>query len=931
MLRILTITLGALAVAATFIMLCCLRVSGNRQDENNREEEMKIKRYARKYIKKVIALILIAAIMVGMGIVSFATTQSEYTALGASYTANAKVDESIGLRAEATITGGSASVSGIAPVNTKLTKKLDVSNDDTFMITVSPYDNYTLDQVVVSAIAEITHPDGTMEAVKDTQSIPANTASTFTETYTIPDFTGCVESGDVIDVDIVLYADFTYSPASVDCTIDLTNGTVTGSNTGGISVSGKLFTIDTATAAGKTVKVTGETSYVSSSDTNYQIKVHNSAKSVSTRNIHLIFDDVKMYTVGLDYSNYKTYSTTDTPSVFSSDVTNPGTSTRFSNTTINSYALLSLADVDAYVTFTNENILAHSYTQANGGNPNASAIQVDASASLVVTDASTGSLYVRGGGCSAAIGSSEYKPSGYVEIDGGDIIATSAHNSHAYVGIGNGGHYDSTDPGTRGIVINGGKLEALGFHYGIGANGGTLTGGFDNAVGAQYIVITGGEVVSEASGGSAGASIGFAYNNASHDVRIGRPDKDGSSANEVDITSVNWGYGAAISGKMTFYSGTTSAYSGQYAAAIGGNAVSNATISPANDGQAQALSSAITGTPLTVYGGTVTAEAGAFEQQGYRQYDSTIGSDGVRGTSLTRTSAASALNELRPSDSYGAAIGGSISRDGGSENKIFAGTFDVYSSVYGSGIGGGGGYQTQNGGGGGDTWIGNLTDLSTGTIAYMDFTITADNNGYGAGFGGGGSDGGNGGGGGNVYIGGGKFDIYGSVYGAGFGGGGSNSGNGGGGSTVVINDGEFTVYSGLYGAGIGGGGSNSGSGGNGSVAGGTFTVNGGKFTVETGYKWTRSGGVAPHAPSNVAADQILDSSTASGKATSYGAGIGGGGSVSGNGGNGSDNFLATGGYFTSISNGYGAGIGGGGSDSSTAGTGAQPDMRAARS
>src|SRR5699024_10609451 len=72
-------------------------------------------------------------------------------------------------------------------------------------------------------------------------------------------------------------------------------------------------------------------------------------------------------------------------------------------------------------------------------------------------------------------------------------------------------------------------------------------------------------------------------------VRIGRPDKGDSDTN---VTAINWGFGAAISGQMTFYSGTTGAYSGQYAAAIGGNASTSIYI---DDAYAHLLGSAVTG------------------------------------------------------------------------------------------------------------------------------------------------------------------------------------------------------------------------------------------------------------------------------------------------------------------------------------------------
>jgi len=836
------------------------------------------KRFAKKSISMMLAIIMMISLFSGVagpfgGLTASAASAANYPT-GVTYSATARVDESVGLRATASI----GSAEGIKPTDTRIIRQnatANATNSDTLLVTVTPNAKYTLTGVVVSAIATITHSDGTKEAIKDITQSP----SSFT--YTVPDFSSYVKSGDTIDVEIVLYADFTYAPSAPDGVINLASGSITTS-TGGLSQSGNNFLIDTATARGKTIRITG------ASTTHRQIYVYDSGRSTATRansNVHLIFDNAQLFSGGANSSDYKTATGGSTPAqIGSTNATSPGIASRTSNTnrssTQGSMAQLILTDVDAYVTFTGENIFATSYTTMNGGNPNTSAVMVDASASFVVTDASTGSLYARGGGCSAAIGTSAAWPSGYVEIDGGTITATSAHNSHAFAGIGNGGHYSSTDPGTRGIVINGGKVDAMGFHFGIGANGGNSVNAnsFDANIGRQYIVVTGGDITSEASAGSGGAAFGFSYNNDQHEVRVGRPDKGNTDSS---LFAVNWGYGAAISGKMTFYSGTTSAYSGQYSAAIGGNAVSNAVTTAQTAATAQAGTYAMGGTPLTVYGGDVTAEAGRFLQETYIDYNISQ----IRGNSGTRLSAAAVLTQTRPSgltgstSSYGAAIGGAVGKSGGTLNNIFAGNFNVTSSIHGAGIGGGGAYSGV-GGNGGETWIGKLTDNNTGNTVSMNFNVTSDE--YGAGIGGGGSSTGNGGNGGNLYIGGetnsdivARWDPT------------MNGGAGG----VRPGQYNFNINSGLYGAGIGGGGSLNGNGGFGAT---TLVISGGNFGI--------TGGGA----TNV---------------VSYGAGIGGGGSLNGNGGDGPISATIKGGYFNAFSKGYGAAIGGGGTSTGTGGTG----------
>ena len=921
-----------------------------------------MKQYKQKTTKLLSYLLTIAMVigmLQGIGTVAFAASASDYT--GVSYKAAARVDESVGLRGEVKITGGAVPVEGISPKNTDPTKSTDISNSGGFSIKVTPKPGYDLTKIVVAAIAEITHSDGTMDAAKHiNETLDVNDAVASGVAYTVPSFKDRVVAGDKIDVQVTVYADFTYTvPAVIDYTIVVGDNIATPGAPGAVSnivindsgnnpitsVNGlKIWTdINGNTTANNnspgivhidvneltsalghipTIKLTGNTRSTASAGDNNAVVIENASHSAN-RHINVILDDVEIRPspgskAGL--SDAKTHSNGikgRRSNIFvTSRSSNLTDDNRTSGSSRNKYSssALSLSDVDAYVTLlgssSDGNILASASSNHDSGGEGQAGIYVDASASLIITDKSTGKLYARGGGCTSAIGSSGAHPAGYVEIDGGTVTAESANSQHKYAGIGNGGHYSSaTDPGIRGIVINKGTVNALGFHYGLGGNGGSSA--YNTNLRNTYVNITGGNVTSESSAGSQGATVGFAYQNDRHNIRIGRPDMLGKS-DDVTLDAINWGYGAAISGIMTFYSGTTKAYSGQYAAAIGGCAISNADIREpydtdvANIGTGSSDSTVI-GTPLTVYGGNIKAQSGAFIQ---KRYSTNVTE--IRGTG--RTDASSVNSEAsgpRKFPSYGAAIGGAISKSGGTKNKIFAGRIDVISSTHGAGIGGGGNRDGVSAvGGGGETWFGSMKSSSGNSTSalsfsadspdYLDTTATTppypipnpapavtDGNTetFGAGIGGGGSKTSSGGNGGNVHISGTDntvFNITGSTYGAAIGGGGSKNSSAGSGGNVDISGGSFEIISGKHAAGLGGGGSEKSAGG----SGGRLTVTDGNFKVTMG---------------------------------NYGAGIGGGGSANAGGGSATGDVKISGGSFTIAPQSgaeditFGAGIGGGGS------------------
>lgn len=836
---------------------------------------MKKKNRFRRSLSLALALALVLSLFQINGLTPGAAAASagDY---GVPYRASMRVDESIGLRADVQVSAGGNTVTGITPTDTRLTKELDVTNTDTTVVTAAPFVNYTTKDIVIAAFARITHQDGTVSAVKDVQTVTDTGALAAGYTYQIPDFTSHVKTDDQkVEVEITVYGDFTYTTPAVDYTLDLSNGTA--KDAAGTAYAfpmggqnNRTFLVDAATYHDKTILVTG----TGTRDTNTlrQVYVFDSAKNAANRRVNLILDDAVMLpNTGMNMGNYKTHMLSENPYVsnigmgMSNANRSTGGSLRTSNTTKPTTSPLTLSDVDAYVTLRGESIFAYANTYEDGGSNGSSGVTVDASASLIVTDASTGSLYARGGDCSAGIGTSDTSfPAGYVEIDGGTVEAISVNNSHSYSGIGNGGHYYSTDPGIRGIVVTGGTVNAFGYHYGLGGNGGT-SGTIDATIGPMYVSLTGGNVVSEGSAGSMGASIGYAYNNNENQVRIGRPDKGNADSS---VTSVNWGYGAAISGKMDFYSGTTKAYSGETAAAIGGCALSNASVSviPPTIPNVINQNSAITGTDMNVYGGKLQAAAGVFTNYVYGQYSM----EKARGTMPAGTAARTGPESIDApslwgSKGYGAAIGGAIGKAGGQNTNIFAGDFEVYSSLLGAGIGGGGAYiyspsasRFVDGGAGGNTWVGSLTDLKTGQVAPMSFNVTSSR--YGAGIGGGGSDGARtAGSGGNLFVGGGQFNVTSNGLGAAVGGGGSQSGTAGTAGNALFTGGTVQVKATQNGSvGVGGGNSVTGTS---KTKEGTVIVTGGNIFTEIDATIDNTG--VPGMPANMHAHVLPRPNTAS--------------------------------------------------------------------
>ena len=159
-------------------------------------------------------------------------------------------------------------------------------------------------------------------------------------------------------------------------------------------------------------------------------------------------------------------------------------------------------------------------------------ISVPEGAELVITEASTGSMYIEGGRASAGIGGDNDKSNGKITISGGTLTIEGDVDA---AGIGGGHRGEGKD-----ITITGGTLTVKGGNSAAGIGGGfacggsniTITGGNVTATGGMYgagigggsncdgtnITITGGTVIAER--GIYAAGIGGGHNGSGTDITI---------------------------------------------------------------------------------------------------------------------------------------------------------------------------------------------------------------------------------------------------------------------------------------------------------------------------------------------------------------------------------------------------------------------------
>lgn len=168
-------------------------------------------------------------------------------------------------------------------------------------------------------------------------------------------------------------------------------------------------------------------------------------------------------------------------------------SVTFSSMTTPPFDIASGSTVTLSLAGTNK--LTNSASYSNEGS-RTTGINVPEGASLIIDG--TGSLEVKGGENSAAIGTHYSQAPGTVIINGGTVKVTGGYYG---AGIGSGGSYYSTENYAGGtITINGGTVNATGGSYGAGIGGGLKSAG-------GKITINGG-VVNATGGGGDGAGIG---------------------------------------------------------------------------------------------------------------------------------------------------------------------------------------------------------------------------------------------------------------------------------------------------------------------------------------------------------------------------------------------------------------------------------------
>lgn len=287
-------------------------------------------------------------------------------------------------------------------------------------------------------------------------------------------------------------------------------------------------------------------------------------------------------------------------------------------------------------------------------------IQVDVNNTLIITEASTGSVKATGG---AGIGGGIGKSCGTITINGGTVTATGGSNAGAGIGggmVGNGGT----------ITINGGKVTAKATSGGAGIGGGIGGGSGNNGGDGGTIKITGGTVIATGETGIGGGNRGNRGNitieggtvtaTGSTGAGIGGGNGDGDKITITGGTVMATGGEAGIGGDfdssggiITISGGIVTAkggtiYDGQAAAGIGSGSILY------SDGTAD-------GGTITISGGTVTAEGGAEGAAGIGLGTVSSGS-GKKGTFSTGSGnafiIASSISDNTDSDWSGAIIVG---------------------------------------------------------------------------------------------------------------------------------------------------------------------------------------------------------------------------------------------------------------------------------
>ena len=604
------------------------------------------------------------------------------------------------------------------------------------------------------------------------------------------------------------------------------------------------------------------------------------------------------------------------------DITLSGVQIDVSGTS--NYCAFDMTSATVNLTLAGENILKSAQRMAG--------LQAPAGSTLVITEASTGSLTATGGSGpelygSAGIGGGS-GAGGMITINGGTVTAiggssTSSSTINRYSGAGIGSGSGSNDGGT--ITINGGTVTATGGSYSAGIGGGDGNPG-------GTITINGGVVNTDKIGGGDGYYVGGAggtltitggvvtVGNISSGYRYSYHNYDPSYITvNIQNAVVFASYiqptlteGTNVKDAIVFIGNTGTMY--------GNVTLDKDVIIPSDrklvikNGQTLVIESGYTltnngtiwlegnvegiiiGNPpvqpaFTVSGGSAYTYV---TSSSYTERVLTITGDGTYTISMRNgvTSTTTDRIKMDPYVNANITLSG-INIDVSSTSNTCA--FDlsnatVHLTLAGTNILKSGSDRAGLQAPAGATLV--IMAASTGSLE-----ATGGSSGAGIG-------GGRNGAGGTITINGGMVTATGGSSSAGIGGGFSGTGG-----TITINGGTVTATGGDYGAGIGGGSSG---------AGGMITINGGTVTAASGSYGAGIGGGIEGAGGTI----TINGGTVTASGGSSGAGIGGGGvnitnHVAGAGGT----ITISGGTVTATGGRNAAGIGGGGSDSDYNGPG----------
>ena len=436
-------------------------------------------------------------------------------------------------------------------------------------------------------------------------------------------------------------------------------------------------------------------------------------------------------------------------------------------------------------------------------------LEAPSGATLVIMEASTGSLAATGGSNGAGIGGGSGSAGGNITINGGTITATGGSSSAGIGGgsSGAGGNISITDGtitstgGSSGagiggggsgagaaLSISGGTITAAGGSSGSGIGSGTgSNGGIINTIGGNAVVFASSIQPALPAGGSLGSAVifndnlGTMYGNVSLSRNVTIP-----SGRILSVTNGQ---------TLTIQNGNMLTNNGTIIIDIGGSVIGTII-----GNQPTESSLTVSGDSAYSYsGGTLTITGNGSYIIGMRT--------GVTSTTVDRIVVASGVTAnitLSGVNINRSSTGGSaFDMTGATVNITLVGTNTLRSGGIGAGI------DVPSG----STLV--ITEESTGSLAATG--ASGGTSSGGAGIGGGYNQTG-----GNIIINGGMVTATGGTYGAGIGGGYRQTGG-----NIMINGGTIIAIGGNSATGIGGGASSS--------VNSTITITNGAVNVTSGF------------------------------------------------------------------------------------------------